>query len=93
MSSIIDLPPSQLHAFADTAEDEAYSLPQGPQRTRMLGMVYQMRAAANLALWLGDELKAEVVAAPNAKRPAVGAFGVRRARTVNPIHGRRRRRS
>lgn len=61
MSSIAELPPTELHSFADMAEDEAYSHPQGPRRTRMLGIAYKMRATANLAVWLGDELKVEVV--------------------------------
>lgn len=61
MSSIAEMPFTELHAFADMAEDEAYSHPQGPRRTRMLGVAYKMRATANLALWLGDEIKVEVV--------------------------------
>lgn len=60
MSQIIDLPPDQLHVFADSAEDEAYALPPGPQRQQMLGIAYRMRASANLALWLGETMKAEV---------------------------------
>ena len=60
---IIDLPPEQVHVFADTAEDEAYCLPPGPKRTEMLTMVYQMRARANYAMWLGDEIKAEMIEA------------------------------
>lgn len=91
MSSIVDLPPAELHAFADVAEEEAYKLPPGRQRQRMLGMAYKMRATANLALWLGDELKAEVVEAPSATQPGGDAFGVHRERTGRPIHGRRRR--
>lgn len=69
MTPIVSLLPHQLQELADSTEDEAYDFPNGPRRQQLLATVYQMRAAANRALWLGDEAPTEIIDAPKSLPP------------------------
>ncbi|KQW22816.1 hypothetical protein ASC80_05605 [Afipia sp. Root123D2] len=60
MSEIVDLPPVRLRELADTAEDEAYFFSPGSTRQRLLTMADDMRRCANLAEWLGDNVRASL---------------------------------
>lgn len=61
MSKILGLRPDQVRSYADQLEDDAYKIPPGPRRQKLLSFAYTLRKQANLAQWLGSEyVKAEI---------------------------------